>query len=106
MKDSKFKIQAPKKDEDVARIFLTGDLGVNKFKSVVDKISEAESKYENIEINIGEVIAFDLASLQLLISLKKTREKNNKKISFNIDLSKDLTDLLNITGFTNIIKSL
>ena len=106
MGDLKFKIQAPKKGDKIARLYLAGDMSVNNLSDMVIKFREAEKDYDNIEINLGEVAAIDLATIQLLMSMKKTCLRHKKKVNFNIDISKDLTKLINITGFSNIVKSL
>ena len=106
MGDLKFKIQAPKKGDKIARLYLAGDLSVNNLDDMVVKFREAEKDYDNIEVNLGDVAAFDLATIQLLMSMKKTCVRHKKKVDFNIDISKDLTKLINLTGFSNIIKSL
>ena len=106
MRDLKFKIQPPKKGDKVARLYLAGDLSVNNLNDMVVKFREAEKDYDHIEINLGEIVAFDLATIQLLISMKKTCLRHKKKLNFNIDISNDLLKLLSITGFSNIIKSL
>lgn len=106
MRDLKFKIQSPKKGDKVTRLYLAGDLSVNNLNDMIVKFREVEKDFDNIEINLGEVVAFDLATIQLLISMKKTCLRHKKKVNFNIDISNDLTKLLNITGFSNIIKSL
>ncbi len=106
MKDLKFKIQQPKKGDKIARLYLSGDLGVNNLSDIVVKFKEAEKDYDNIELNLGEVTAFDLATIQLLVSMKKTCLRHKKMISFNIDISKEFMKLLNITGFSHTIKSL
>ena len=106
MRDLKFKIQAPKKGDKVARLYMAGDLSVNNLNEIVAKFKEAEKEYDNLEVNVGDVVAFDLAVIQLLISLKKTCLRHKKKIAFNLDIPKDIMKLINITGFSNIIKSL
>jgi len=80
MGDLKFKIQTPKKGDKIARLYLAGDLSVNNLNDMVIKFREAEKDYDNIEINLAEVAAFDLATMQLLISMKKTCLRHKKKI--------------------------
>lgn len=106
MRDLKFKIQAPKKGDEVAKLYMAGDLSINNLNEIVAKFKEAEKEYDKLEVNVGDVATFDLAVLQLLISLKKTCLRHKKKISFNLDIPKDIMKLLTITGFSNIIKSL
>ena len=106
MGDIKFKIQKPKKGDSQAKIFLVGDLSISNLAEIVEKFREIEKNHQEIEVNINEVSNFDLASIQLLLSLKKSCNKHKKKIQFNIDLSNDLKTLMEISGFTNILKTL
>ena len=106
MRDLKFKIQPPKKGDKVARLYLSGDLSVNNLNDMVVKFREAEKDYDSIEINLNDIVAFDLATIQLLVSTKKTCLRHKKKVNFNIDISKELMKLLKITGFASVIKSL
>ena len=106
MGDIKFKIQKPKKGEKQAKIFLAGDLGISNLEDIVGKFKDLEKDYQEIEINLNEVSVMDLATIQLLLSMKKSCLKHKKKINFNIDLSNDLKILMETTGFFNIIKNL
>lgn len=106
MGDIKFKIQKPKKGEKLAKIFLTGDLGIGNLEEIVGKFRDIEKNYDEIEINLNEVSVIDLSTIQLLLSMKKSCVKHKKQINFNIDLSNELNTLLETTGFLNIIKTL
>jgi len=106
MRDIKFKMNQPQKGENLVRIFLGGDLSVNNLNELLPKIRAIEKDYSEIEININEVSVFDLATIQLLVSLQKSAERHKKKIKFKIDLSKDIMELIENTGFLKVLKKL
>jgi len=106
MGDIKIKINQPGKGEKGLKIFLGGDLGVNKLDDLANKLKQMEKDHNEFEININDVTAFDLATIQLLLSLKKTAEKHKKKIKFKMDLPKDIWELCERTGFSKELKNL
>lgn len=106
MRDIKFKMSQPQKGENLVRIYLGGDLSVNTLAELLPKIKAIEKDYSEIEININDVSVFDLASIQLLVSLQKSAEKHKKKIKFKIDLSKDIMGLIESAGFLKVLKKL
>jgi anti-anti-sigma regulatory factor len=106
MRDIKFKMNQPQKGENLVRVYLGGDLSVNSLSELLPKIRSIEKDYPEMEININEVSAFDLASIQFLVSLQKTAERHKKKIKFKIDLPKDVMELIENTGFLKVLKKL
>jgi ABC-type transporter Mla MlaB component len=106
MGDIKYKTNQPLKGEKNVRIYLGGDLSVNNLEDLVDKLKQVEKDFNEFEINISELTSFDLASIQLLISLKKTAERHKKKMKFKIELPKESWELIETTGFTKELKNL
>jgi len=106
MRDIKFKMNQPQKGEKLVRIFLGGDLSVNNLSELLPKIRIIEKDYTEFEININDVSVFDIASIQLLVSLQKTAEKHKKKLKFKIDLPKEVMEILENTGLLKILKKL
>jgi ABC-type transporter Mla MlaB component len=106
MGEIKYKINQPNKAEKTLKIYLGGDLGVNNLEDITNKLKGIEKDFNEFEINIGEVTTFDLASMQLLISLKKTFEKHKKKTKFKIELPKESWELIEVTGFSSDLKNL
>jgi ABC-type transporter Mla MlaB component len=106
MGDIKYKVNQPKKGEKSLKVFLGGDLGVNNIENLTPKVKQIEKDFSELEIFLSEVAVFDMASIQLLFSLKKTIEKHKKKIKFKIELPKETWELLEITGFAKELKKL
>jgi len=106
MGEIKYKINQPNKGDKNLKIYLGGDIGVNNLDDLANKLKGFEKDFNEFEITLGEVSNFDLASIQLLISLKKTFEKHKKKAKFKIELPKESWELVEITGFSTEIKNL
>jgi ABC-type transporter Mla MlaB component len=106
MADLKIKINQPGKGDKSLKIFLGGDLSINKLEDLTNKLKQIEKDHTEFEININDVSAFDLASIQLLLSLKKTADKHKKKIRFKVELPKDIWELCERTGFSKELKNL
>jgi ABC-type transporter Mla MlaB component len=71
MRDIKFKLNQPQKGEKLVQLYLGGDLGVNNLPELVIKLREVEKDFSEFEINVNDVAAFDLATIQVLVSFKK-----------------------------------
>jgi anti-anti-sigma regulatory factor len=106
MRDIKFKLNQPQKGEKLVQLYLGGDLGVNNLPELVIKLREVEKDFSEFEINVNDVAAFDLATIQVLVSFKKACERHKKGIKFKVDLPKDIAELIENTGFTKVIKKL
>ncbi len=106
MRDIKFKLNQPQKGEKLVQLHLGGDLGVNNLTELVTKLREVEKDFSEFEINVNDIAAFDLATIQVLVSFKKACERHKKGIKFKVDLPKDIAELLENTGFTKVIKKL
>jgi anti-anti-sigma regulatory factor len=106
MRDIKFKMNQPQKGENFVRIYLGGDLSVNTLGELLPKLKAIEKDYAEMELNINDVTVFDLATIQLLVSLQKSAEKHKKKMKFKIDLSKDIMELIENAGFLKLLKKL
>ncbi len=106
MRDIKFKMNQPQKGEKLVQLYLGGDLGVNNLSELVTKLRTVEKDFSEFEVNLNDVVVFDLATLQLLVSFKKSCERHKKEIRFKVDLPKDVGELIENTGFTKVLKKL
>ncbi len=106
MGEIKYRINQPNKSEKNVKILLGGDLSVNHIDELTEKFKQTEKDFNEFEININEVTSFDLATVQLLLTLKKTFDKHKKKIRFKLELPKETWELLETTGFSKELKNL
>ena len=106
MRDIKFKMNQPQKGEKQVRIYLGGDLSVNNLSELIPKLRTIEKDFKEFEINLNDVSVFDLASLQMLVSFKKAAERHKKKVKFKVELSNEVLELIENTGFMKVLKKL
>jgi MFS superfamily sulfate permease-like transporter len=92
-----------KKGENLVNIILENELTIFSIEIMKDKIIEAVMKYDQIGFELKNVNNIDLTYIQLLYSIKKTAEKLNKKVSFNVELSDDIKSLLNNSDLSKVL---
>lgn len=106
MRDVKFKMNQPQKGEKMVQLFLGGDLSVSNLSELVNKLRDIEQDFSEFEISLNDIVAFDLATIQALVSFKKTCISHKKDVRFKVELPKDVVELIESTGFTKVIKNL
>lgn len=82
-------------------ISLSGDISLNRAEKIKESIDDVFPKYQHIEVSIDDVENFDLFSIQLLYSMKKTAAGQKKSIKYNINLPNEIIQLVNHAGFDN-----
>ncbi len=91
-----------KKTQKVVKLHYSKDLGINNAKAYHTELKKALKNKTDVEVKVDKVETLDLTFIQLLYSLKKSVEKSNKKISFNIKLNNESELLLSNAGLTNL----
>ncbi len=86
--------------DNTAIITLEEDLSINNTENnQIETIKKTVNENNNIRIVLKNVEDIDLTVIQLLYSIKKTCEKEDKKLEFDIKLPQKLDTLLKNTGF-------
>ena len=98
-------ITASNTNGDVFKGSLPESCTIQNIGTLFQEIKEISIKYSDIEINLPKEASIDLTFIQLLISLKQSVNKLNKKFTLNYTLSEEQSDLLNITGLYNELKN-
>ncbi len=102
MEKSKY-IRVVKQKHDELHIALTGELTLFQIKEIYQ---EAQNLLKNAEnnffITLKDTKSLDLTGIQLIISLKKTLEAMDKKVSVNVEYPEEVKDLLIISGFSEL----
>ncbi len=80
---------------------LENTLTIDKSHKIKELITDALKKANHIKLMAEECEAIDLSAIQLLVSLYKTAQKENKKISIDISISEEQENLLNNAGIYN-----
>jgi len=86
--------QQKSKDQEIIQLVYSGELSYNHIESIYSETETIIKTNAHYEILIEEADLLDLSFIQMLISLKKMHQP---KITLN--LSEDLTDLMQISGF-------
>ena len=94
----------PTENSDSVLLTLSGELTLYSINTVLDKIKETLAEYPAVTLEINQVTGMDLSGIQLIYSIKKTLETENKKFSLRIDLPDELEELISKTGFEGLIK--
>lgn len=85
-------------DSDSTIVLLKGDLTIDTVDDIKADIISLVKKYDKIIVKCEELGNIDLAGIQVLYSLKKTINKANKKVEFNVKLPEDIETIVNHSG--------
>ena len=92
-----------KKGESSVSIILEKELTILSLEGAKDKIIDAVAKYDNIEFVLKAINNMDLAFVQLIYSIKETAKVQNKKITFNMELTDDIKLLFNNSDLIKVL---
>jgi anti-anti-sigma regulatory factor len=77
-------------------------MSLDAVSDLVDEIRKKVKFKKKIEIKVEKITNFDVSSIQLLYSLKKSALNNNVEISFSVDIPDDIKHLLEYAGFNDL----
>lgn len=80
---------------------LGNTLTIDKSQKIKELITDALKMANHVRLIAEECEAIDLSTIQLMVSLYKTAQKENKKISIDISISAEQENLLKNTGIYN-----
>lgn len=102
MPDNQANIKATGKTnkEKKADVLLQGELSIYNAEEIKKKLISAVNKHKNINVTLKNIENLDLAGIQLLYSCSKTCSKLNKKVTFNIELPRDIETIIENSGFS------
>lgn len=85
-----------------ASILLEGDLTLNTLPKTKERIATAINNYDALNIEVKNIDSFELPWIQLLFAIKKTSQKLNKSITFNISLPENVRTIVEHAGFNHL----
>ena len=85
-------------------VIFKEELTIYFIEKIKEDFIKTFTKYDNIKIILKDVINIDLSFLQFIYSLQKSAKKNNKTLSFDIKISKEIQLLINNSGLEKILK--
>ncbi len=96
-------IASKKKGSKSVTIHLENELTIFSIEGMKDQIIDTVNKFEDIKIELKNVNNMDLTFVQLLYSIKITAEEQDKKVTFNADISEDIKTLFENSDLSKII---
>lgn len=106
MKNAEVKLNADPDNPEILNISFRGDLNITNIQEFHELILPNISKYNTFNIETRDVDALDMSFYQLLLSLRKTLEENDKSFNIKLSLHAEQEELLKQAGFgTEITKS-
>lgn len=104
---SNFKIQTRKNIKlGTEHLVLSGEVGINSIIKIKTKIDTIKFDCDKIFFELKNIDSFDLSSVQLLYSLRKSLQDNGKTVSIISDLPGNLMMTLCNAGFDEFTNSL
>lgn len=92
----------PSNDQKTAgQITLKGELSIQHIESIRTKLENTFKDWTTVELVLKDISIIDLSMLQYLLSLKKSETNLNKTFKLTLELTEEITELLQHAGFTN-----
>jgi len=92
-----------KKNDKKIKIVFRNELTIFSIEGMKDEVNKALKNYEEINIEVKEVVNLDLSFVQLLHSLKLTAAESKKKLSLKVNISDDLKTLLDNSDLSKVL---
>ncbi len=102
MKSYTIKINEKKNNTE---ILLSGNLTISNSESIYKKILSIVTTSKKTTIHLNNIENIDLTMVQILHSVKRTILKEGKEFTTIANLPKDLSLLMDKSGFKNILSN-
>jgi ABC-type transporter Mla MlaB component len=89
----------PGKNGQPNQLIYSGELTFNYIQYIKDETVEAIKPNQSLSILVKDVDMLDLSFIQLLISMKHMNPDN----SINLDVNKEVLDLIKVSGFEDVL---
>ena len=90
---------------NAANIQIEGEIAIESIGGIVQDVSAITDKYATLVFNIRNVAKIDLAGIQFFYAVQKKMKNNGKKITFDFELEQKDKDLIETTGFSELLNS-
>ncbi len=92
-------------DKKTVKMQIKGDVILQNLNSIFPEIIANIDKHDNIHLILNEITELDLSAIQLIYSIKKTCDSNNKKFELVLELPEEIELLLKNSGFEKIVNT-
>ena len=102
MKTFEIKIE-PKTTSGTAKVFLSGSFIIQNIAEIKDQLIVLLQDYNELEIIAENIDDFDISCIQIFYALSKSASHLDKKITYQIDLPEEISNVLSHSGFKNLL---
>jgi anti-anti-sigma regulatory factor len=89
-------------EQTKAILYIDEELSFINGSEIRNEIIEKIGQFELLIIQ-ANLVHIDLTGVQLLYSIQKTLQKNNKKLTLNVKMADDLKSLVTKAGFIELV---
>lgn len=91
------------KKSKIQHLILEGEFDIKYIDRIKSRIDSINFESNEIIIELKEIDSFDLSTVQLVYSLKKTLHSKGKKVKIISDILDDNIPVIRKAGFTDLL---
>lgn len=99
--DTPFKIHTKSTDTDV-EIEISGDLIINHIEKIKVELDSVIDFSKDLVLKLDNPSSLDITFIQLVLSLKRSFQKNEKKLTFMGSFNDEISGLLTNAGLQDL----
>jgi ABC-type transporter Mla MlaB component len=85
-----------------ARIVLEGELILRCLHEAMEEIKKALGKFDNVTLELKNIVSIDLACIQLLLSARQTAIAAGRHFTCQIELPEEVKNMLAHAGLAHL----
>ncbi len=105
MKRIDLKTKQDKENKSKAEITITGEITLQYIEDIIEDVRAVVKKFTDFRFVFKNIDGFDLSAIQMIYSIKKSCDEENKKVIFDINLPEDLEQVVINAGFVDVLNS-
>ena len=94
----------PGKEDNSAEIILEGEFTIFSLEEIIPDLGNITDKYTNFNFKLNVTNDIDLSGVQLVYSVMRKLEENNKTYNFTYNFPEETITLLSNNGFNDLLK--
>jgi anti-anti-sigma regulatory factor len=99
MKNAQFQLKPiGGKEGKTVEIKISQEFSIHNVEEIKAEFDKIADKYNEFNIRVDMPESFDLSALQMLISFRKSVEKEGKKVKVHLSLPEGLDQIINHSG--------
>jgi len=84
-------------------LHFSGQLIINYIENITEAVTNKVTASKDLDVKIDNPDSIDVTFIQLLLSIIKTFEANDKKVSVTSELKDELKTLIGNSGFSYVL---